>query len=70
MDGNGTKGYRISSGTAELIGHLERTLSLDGEHDEAMKRAGITRAYVGQIGQDDVPYGKVRLFSEEWWHLP
>lgn len=42
MDGNGTKGYRISSGTAELIGHLERTLSLDGEHDEAMKRAGWT----------------------------
>ena len=36
---------------------------------EAMKRAGITRVYVGQIGQDDVPYGKVRLFSEEWWQI-
>ena len=42
MDGNGTKGYRISRGTAELIGHLDRVLSLDVEYEEAARRAGWT----------------------------
>lgn len=42
MDGNGTKGYRISCGTAELIGRLGKALSLAVEHEEAARRAGWT----------------------------
>lgn len=42
MDGNGTKGYRISRGTAELIGRLGKALSLAVEHEEAARRAGWT----------------------------
>lgn len=34
---------------------------------EAMKRAGITRAQIGIIGLDDVPYGNVKYNSDEWW---
>ena len=38
---------------------------------EAMKRAGINRAFIGNIGlgAGDVPYGKVKIFSEEWWDI-
>jgi len=34
-----------------------------------MKKAGINRAFIGYIGQDDVPYGKVKIFSDEWWDI-
>ena len=36
---------------------------------EAMKKVGINRAFIGNIGLDDVKYGKVKLFSEEWWKI-
>ncbi|GAA4799246.1 hypothetical protein GCM10023231_30040 [Olivibacter ginsenosidimutans] len=36
---------------------------------EAMKAVGINRAFIGNIGLDDVPYGKVQLFSDEWWDI-
>lgn len=36
---------------------------------ESMKKAGINRAFIGNIGQDDVPYGKVTMFSDEWWDV-
>ncbi|MCE4565329.1 glycoside hydrolase family 2 [Maribellus sp. CM-23] len=36
---------------------------------ESMKEAGINRAFIGYIGQDNVPYGKVKIFSEEWWTI-
>jgi hypothetical protein len=36
---------------------------------EAMKKTGINRAFIGFIGQDDVPYGKVKFFSDEWWDI-
>jgi len=36
---------------------------------EAMKRVGINRAFIGNIGLSDVPYGKVKLFSAEWWNV-
>src|SRR4051812_24560835 len=29
---------------------------------EAMKKVGINRAFIGNIGLDDVPYGKVKMF--------
>lgn len=35
----------------------------------AMKKAGINRAFIGNIGQDDVPYGTAKMFSEEWWDI-
>ncbi|MDO5309592.1 MAG: glycosyl hydrolase [Planctomycetia bacterium] len=36
---------------------------------EAMKSVGIDRAYIGDIGQDAVPTGPVRFFSDEWWEI-
>lgn len=36
---------------------------------EAMKKVGINRAFIGNIGLDDVPYGKVKMFSDEWWEI-
>lgn len=36
---------------------------------QAMKRAGINRAYIGNIGGQEVPYGKVKFLSEEWWDV-
>ncbi|MEZ5103520.1 MAG: glycosyl hydrolase [Draconibacterium sp.] len=35
----------------------------------AMKKAGITRAFIGNIGLDNVPFGKVKMFSDEWWDI-
>ena len=34
-----------------------------------MKKAGINRAFIGNIGQDDVPYGNVKMLSDEWWDV-
>lgn len=36
---------------------------------EAMKRAGINRAFIGNVGIGGTPDGKVRLFSPEWWDI-
>ena len=33
----------------------------------AMKAAGITRAFIGNIGIDNLPYGEVKIFAPEWW---
>jgi len=35
----------------------------------AMKEVGINRAFIGNIGLDDVPYGKVKMLSDEWWEI-
>ncbi len=35
----------------------------------AMKTAGISRAFIGNIGLSDVPYGKVKMLSEAWWEI-
>ena len=35
----------------------------------SMKKAGINRAFIGNIGLDEVPYGKVKMLSEEWWSI-
>ncbi|MFP5080641.1 glycosyl hydrolase [Pedobacter sp. JCM 36344] len=35
----------------------------------AMKSVGINRAFIGNIGYESTPYGKVKLFSEEWWNI-
>lgn len=36
---------------------------------QAMKRVGINRAFIGNIGYDATPYGKIKLFSDEWWEI-
>lgn len=36
---------------------------------QAMKSVGINRAFIGNIGYETTPYGKVKLFSEEWWDI-
>ena len=35
----------------------------------SMKEAGINRAFIGNIGLSDVPYGKVKMLSDEWWDI-
>lgn len=35
---------------------------------QAMKKAGINRAFIGNIGEN-LPYGKVKMFSSEWWQI-
>ena len=35
----------------------------------SMKKAGINRAFIGNIGQDGIPYGKVKMLSDEWWEV-
>jgi len=35
----------------------------------AMKSVGINRAFIGNIGYESTPYGKVKLFTEEWWDI-
>lgn len=38
---------------------------------EAMKKAGINRAFIGNIdvGAIDTPFDKVKLFSDQWWEV-
>lgn len=38
---------------------------------EAMKRVGINRAFIGNIGlnKNETRYGKVKIFSDEWWAI-
>jgi len=36
---------------------------------QAMKSVGINRAFIGNIGYNSTAYGKVRLFSDEWWDI-
>src|SRR5690606_25858622 len=35
----------------------------------AMKRAGINRAFIGNLGLSNVEYGSVKMFSDEWWDI-
>jgi len=38
---------------------------------QAMKKVGINRAFIGNIGLQDseVPHGKVKMFTDEWWDI-
>jgi hypothetical protein len=35
----------------------------------AMKRVCINRAFIGNIGYPGTPFGKVKIFSNEWWDI-
>jgi hypothetical protein len=36
---------------------------------QSMEKAGINRAFIGNIGLSNTPYGKVKIFSNEWWDI-
>ncbi len=38
---------------------------------QSMKKAGINRAFIGNIGltQKEYPYGNIKLFTDEWWDI-
>lgn len=36
---------------------------------ESMKKAGINRAFIGNIGLSDIPSGKIKMLSNEWWDI-
>ena len=36
---------------------------------ESMKKAGINRAFIGNIGLSDLPSGRVKIFTDEWWDI-
>jgi len=36
---------------------------------KAMKEAGINSAFIGNIGGQGVPYGDVKIFTDEWWDI-
>lgn len=50
---------------------ISDNISVEGvEHDlEAMKKAGIDRAFIGHIWQDDVRPGNIKVLSPEWWEV-
>jgi len=52
---------------------ISDNLSKEGvEKDlESMKAVGINRAFIGNIGLEtgNPPYGKVKLYSSEWWDI-
>lgn len=53
---------------------LSDNISKDGVIKDliSMKKIGINRAFIGNIGlslDGDTPYGKVKIFSAEWWDI-
>ena len=50
---------------------MNDNISVTGvEHDlEAMKQAGITRAFIGNIWQDGEPVGPNQVLSDGWWEV-
>ncbi|MDR1583370.1 MAG: glycoside hydrolase family 2 [Prevotellaceae bacterium] len=36
---------------------------------QSMKQVGITRAFIGNIGQQSYPVGNVKILSDEWWDV-
>lgn len=36
---------------------------------ESMKKVGINRAFIGNIGVQAVPYGDVKILTPEWWKV-
>ena len=52
---------------------LGGNISADGVRKdlEAMKKAGINRAFIGNIdiGEINTPFNKIKLFTPEWWEV-
>ena len=51
-----------------ISGNISKEGVIDDLH--AMKRAGINRAFIGDIGQDGLYTERnVKMFSDEWWEV-
>ncbi|MBR4995663.1 MAG: glycoside hydrolase family 2 [Alistipes sp.] len=51
-----------------ISGNISKEGVIDDLH--AMKRAGINRAFIGDIGQDGLYTDRnVKIFSDEWWDI-
>lgn len=51
-----------------ISGNISKEGVIDDLH--AMKRAGINRAFIGDIGQDGLYTDRnVKMFSDEWWEV-
>ena len=50
---------------------ISDNISVEGvERDlEAMKKAGIDRAFIGHIWQDGVKPGNIKVLSPKWWEV-
>ncbi len=50
---------------------MSDNISVEGvEHDlESMKKVGITRAFIGNIWQDNIPAGPHPVLSDGWWEV-
>ena len=50
---------------------ISDNISVEGvEHDlEAMKKAGIDRAFIGNIWEGSVKPGSIKVLSPEWWEV-
>ncbi|SEW14888.1 Glycosyl hydrolases family 2, sugar binding domain [Chitinophaga sp. YR573] len=70
------KGFKLPPDTIQTSIYwywLSDNISKEGviKDLQAMKKVGINRAFIGNIGLDpnNPPYGKVKLFSDEWWDI-
>ena len=50
-----------------ISGHVSEQGVVDDLH--AMKKAGINRAFIGNIGLNELPSGPVTFDSPEWWKI-
>ena len=68
---NGFRTVPDSVKTAVYWYWLQNNISREGvvKDLEAMKKAGINRAFIGNQGNDALPEGNVRFGSDEWWEV-
>lgn len=68
------KGFRVTPDTIQISVYwywMSDNISKEGvvKDLKAMKSVGINRAFIGNIAHSSTPYGKVKLFSEQWWDI-
>ena len=64
-----TIAQNIFLGHERMKGWMLDDRSMNAAAVEAMKKVGINRVFLGDIGLNDVPYGKVKFRSDEWWDI-
>ncbi|HRP57443.1 glycosyl hydrolase [Agriterribacter sp.] len=50
-----------------ISGNISKQGVIDDLH--AMKKAGINRAFIGNIWNENISFGNVKMFSGEWWEI-
>lgn len=50
---------------------MSNNISKDGVVKDlhSMKEVGINRVFIGNIAQDNVSYGDIEVFSDQWWEI-